>query len=271
MDRAIKDTQDWSDTHKRRASALGQDLNKLCREMVETVLAEEETPDQIEQNAEAIAPELAHALMTLAKNSEEENEDTVLLLDTPPDEFKNVKALIENHVIKTLKNVKVNNATIEQVLRRLEIVGSDKIGVIEGRIANGKVKPQNVIVVTSMTNLKRGIFDNFRTSEHGEAFITALNHDYVKNPPGSYYYPYLEAVFFAVTRAINNDKSNLWECYKKIPNINGLTEENFVELLFTQDAMQRRRFCLDLAPDAKKFTDDLQKTYERIEEFLRKA
>ena len=139
---------------------------------------------------------------------------------------------------------------------------------------------KNVVILTSTSSLSD--FDEFDNS-----FITALDFSLLEVPEGfeldSYYYPYTEAAFFALIRAIGTfdfketDESaieeyseRLWKWYQRIPNLKKLTKTAFIETVFEGGKTPKHTVILKLIiPDAVRF--DPRDVYTLVKEFLIKA
>jgi len=260
-----------------------------------------QSAEEIEQNAERITPLLVSTLMEWVgrrarkieanPSGEEEKEELVLILDMPPDEIGRAKTLIEERVIKPLMRVSGNNGTIAAALKHLSVCGRGKIPVVRQRIGNKTLRPRNVIVVTSQSSMA-----NFDKDGFEQSFVTALALPDLKAKnsvtPESYYYPYLEATFFAVIRALGafdlkesedgeksellkKYKKRLWRWYRQIPNARQLTEYQLKKLCFEKDGTggPKKHVVIELIiPDAENFDHNtLQSLYEKIERFIRNA
>ena len=239
-------------------SGAGQILNNLRK---------------IERNAEKLAQPLRNALMALAASAprledvkEEKREERVLLLDMPEGQAEKIKGLIEEHIIKPLTTIdQYGDETLRSNIKNLSIYGRDKIGVVRGRISAGALKSENVIVVTSESGYRS---DFEHSKEFAKSFITAMS-DIAEE---DVYYPYLEAVFFAIMRALGTSERDLIKIYEQIPNVEPRDEEALKKMCFDDEGKPKNYVILKLLPKPVKFdTKDLERTYERIEEFLRKA
>ena len=234
--------------------------------------------EDITRNAKRVVPHLTHALMRGVTRAEEGK--IAILLDMPPVESANVKAMIKKCIIKPLKRMNKNNEDIEEILENLIVYDRYNMNVLKDRMDRGVIKGKNVIIMTSKD--RKDAFDDF-----GGAYINALNFssiDTLTKMEGSYYYPYLETTFFAVIRALGaNDlgtsekqvkkyRERLWRWYKEIPNVAPLTYEQLMGKCFHENGSVQRSVTLDLIPNATVFSySELRKIYERIEEFITKA
>lgn len=227
----------------------------------------------IEQNAEIMARPLVSGIMAWAqgaaagvKSREERKEDRAIILDMPEGQAEEIKGLIERHIIKPLTAIEAcDDETIRANIKNLSIVGRDKIGVIRQRIAEGRLKGENIIIVTSEASYGANLSN---IAEFKSSFITALSNT---NEEGVYY-PYLEAAFFAIMRVLDPGGKSLLKIYEHIPNVESMDEEAMAKLCFDDDDRPNNLVVLKLLPKPVKFdTKELEKTYERIEEFLRKA
>ncbi|MFC1576448.1 hypothetical protein ACFL3J_02120 [Candidatus Omnitrophota bacterium] len=223
------------------------------------------------ENARKTTPLMRNALIAWAESARaEKTENLTLLLDTPPEEFGRVKAFIEDHVIKPLRQAKDANDVMRRNLEKLDIVGREKVGLLKERIAKNPEYSRTISVVTDKAKIDAGDFDNFTRS-----IITALDFSEVVKASEidkeSYYYPYLETAFFALIRMLDDyDGGTLWEHYEKIPNIKleGMTEEDLMEICFDDDN-PKRIVVLQLIPNITKF--DVDKLYPAEEKIIRRS
>ena len=241
--------------------------------------------DHIVRNLEEIIPLFVQALRSWTGRAEE-NEEMVLFLDMPSEQSDKVKSLIEEFVIKPLQRGSGDNAEVKDALSKLRIItrGRDNKGVkkLKMRVLgeNPRWKAENVVIMTSKSNL--GDFSDIKG-----AFITALDFSLLDAPQDfeaeSYYYPYVEATFFALIRAIGaldleggdeNSvevyKERLWEWYRQIPNVEELSRDEFLEKILDNGESPRETVILKLIiPDAVKF--DPRDVYEVVKEFIIRA
>lgn len=238
------------------------------------------TSEAIKENAKEIMPLLVRYLMKWAKNvykeegsKTQEKDSVVMLLDVPPEYFVRIKQLIKESVIDPLRRISGNNDDIKRILVNLEFADSQKIEVIKERIRNNTLRSRNVIVVTNELNQ-----DKFK--EFISSFITVLDSsDLVRmdGPNQETYYPYFEATFFALVRALDdivgeNIKHDTLAWYKKIPNAEILTEAEIMDRCFEKNGMAKRQVIIKLVPQAKPFNpEELREIYRAIEELIRKA
>jgi len=239
------------------------------------------TAEEIINNVDKIVPLVTNALRNWAEGKSEQDEEVVLLLDLPAPASDRIKKLIDDCVIKPLKRMQGNNGNMARVLKNLIIADSDDKAKIKARIEeSGRLKSENVIVLTSKTNIND--FEKFENS-----FITALDLsdlDEAKGfDPEAYYYPYVEAVFFTLVRAlgtideserskdelIKEYRTRLWGWYRQIPNVKEMTEEELIAMCI-ENGNPRKIVTLKLViPDAEKF--DPVDIYILTKEFITKA
>lgn len=235
------------------------------------------TSQQIEKNTEEIISRLVNTLVILMDERQIKGEKVVLLLDMPAAESQKVKDLINDHVIKPLQRINGNNGVLGGKLKDLVVADRNDIKNIKHRISLTKtLKDENVIILTNKSNL-----DNFK--EFKNSFITAIDLSRLNGSQGfdweSYYYPYVEAAFFAVLRTLaslardENEmkeyQGHLWKLYTKIPNVEKMNEKAFIDRYFDEDGSPEKIIILQLIPEAKKF--DINAIYRTIEEFIRNA
>ena len=222
------------------------------------------TKDRIKLNLADIMPHMRRGLIEISKEADLKNEDIVILLDMLPEQSEKVKALLEECIIKPLKRINGNNGAINEALKRIRFADRDDIGKVKGRILNSKtLKSKNVIIITNETRLDE--FTDFEESIITALDLTGLNQE-------SPYYPYIEATFFNLMRALGVDDNLLWACYNEIPNAEKIDEATLKGMCFDDEGHPRRIVILKLIDDAEPFNpDDLDEIYRFAEELIRKA
>jgi len=231
-----------------------------------------ETAEDVERNLAQIVPRLVNALMVWARNTETDNEEIALLLDMPPLQSQKIKEIINDFVIKPLKVINENNDDMIEILERLTVYDRDDIRNVRRKIfVTGKLKEENLVIVTNEAGLTK--FSDFEN-----ASITALGFtedDFLGDfDEDSYYYPYVETVFFAVLRKMGCKEEALWYWYQRIPNIDvsNMTEEALRSVCFDAEGNPRTTVVIRLLRRAGPFNHNtIEEIYARIEEFIRKA
>ena len=262
---------------------IQESIDDLISSAAEKIYPELDSSDEVIKNIEKIVPFFTRALRSWAGRVEE-SEEVVLFLDMPAEQSEKVKEFIEEMVIKPLQRESGDNVKTSDILRKLRIItrGNDNEGIrkLKMRVLGDKPrwKAENVVVLTSKSKLT-----DF--SEIKGAFVTALDFSLLEVPEGfnldEYYYPYVEAAFFALLRAIgtfdikdekslDDYKERMWQWYRQIPNIEKLTRAQFEELVFNSDNSPKEVVMLKLIiPDAVKFNP--QGVYEMVKEFIIRA
>ena len=173
---------------------------------------------------------------------------------------------------------------LDRTARNLNAIADrQKIDVIKRRITETKnLKPEDVIILTDKSHLV-----SFSHSVFGRSFITALRmpEGYIASfDKKTYYYPYLEAVFFALIRVIAYEseksyaqyKELIWKWYRQIPNIERIDKDRLVRMCLEDDGFGEpaRLLILQLIiPDASELSteEDIRQLYERERELLLRA
>ncbi len=214
--------------------------------------------ERILQNAREVIPRLVHSMMKISEriSAKDKDEKIVLLLDmdlTDRDEKKIGKEI--ERLIRLLTDVENNNGDLKTFLANLEIRRAKGKDLLNKK---GNVKDENVIVVTSKSNL------TYFKSIEDKAVIAAIDDE---NFPESAYFPLLEVVLFAIGKYMEWDEDTLREHYGNIPNAAPI--EDVDSKLFKRDM---RNVVIKLIPDATEFnTRELVDMMERIRDILSKA
>jgi phosphotransferase system HPr-like phosphotransfer protein len=270
MEEYLQDEIVLEGVEKDRPSYYEGKVSKLLESMYKKLT----TPQEIQDNVKKMTPVLTQVFIEWTRK------ETVLALDTDLGYADEVRELFQKYIIDTLTQIHGNNDDINVLLKNLTIIDGKGENLAK-RIAamtdpkRGKIKKENVIMITTEDNLKNcGAFKE-------KAFITAVQDSSLSgNKKKRFdYYPFVEITFFAVLRSLtyNEDEilkyqKRLWKWYRQIPNIEKL---DFIQLLGTcleVDDTPRRTVILKLVPNAEKIEhEELEDLYRQIQEFIRKA
>ncbi|MFH1395679.1 MAG: class I SAM-dependent methyltransferase [Candidatus Omnitrophota bacterium] len=209
--------------------------------------------ERIIRNVEEIVPRLVQGMIDTAEEAFQKKEKVILYLDEAfsQNNEEEVSGAIED-VINLLTNIKNNNKSLFEFLNgKLEVRCGTKE---EFKSKKGKVKSENIIVVTTKANYEAGYFSTI----DGNGIIAAIDD---KDLPQKAYCPLVETVFFAIGKYLigkdlNWNEEKLCEWYEKIPNVTLIKDLSKAEYadLFNGNA---KSIIVRLIPNAVEFkTDD---------------
>jgi PAS domain S-box-containing protein/diguanylate cyclase (GGDEF)-like protein len=240
-----------------------------------------EKEDVIKNAAESVLL-LKQGVITFAGRADSMEEEAFIVLDIPADQSDRIKAGIEDNLIKPLERILSPDNVFARRIRGLRIVNGARMDFVREKVKRGELKPENVIVVTSAAGQKDlGVLS--------ESFVTALDTTLLGTVEGfdmeNYYYPYLETLLFSVIRAVGAHdyksapeeardayRQRLWNWYSRIPNVEELDRDSFMEKCFDRRTglSAKRTVIFDLIiPEAVVF--DPIEVYKAIREFIIKA
>ncbi|MFH1846361.1 MAG: carbamoyltransferase C-terminal domain-containing protein [Candidatus Omnitrophota bacterium] len=220
--------------------------------------------DRIIKNAqEKIIPQLVQTLIAASENIAKKtpNQKAAILIDTELAEvgFRDVKKEIEK-MIKLLANIEGNNEYLRSFLKNLEIVVGKGKDLIKKK---GKVKDENVIVVTTKENMQY-----FDEALYGKAVIAAIDR---KDFPKTAYLPLLEVTLFAIGKYLGWNENKIKQHYMNIPNTIPLEMMESANINDLFDA-NKRTFIIKLIPNAIAFEkNELVEMMMNIRKSLRNA
>ncbi|MFH1791151.1 MAG: HAD-IA family hydrolase, partial [Candidatus Omnitrophota bacterium] len=250
------------------------------------------TAPEIARNAGNIADLFVNALIAWGRGGDRKKEELALLLDMPAAQSQKIRDMIEECVIKPIRRIHGNgNGALSQLLGNLTIYDKNDIEKLRDRVTRGGgIRSENIIVVTSSSPSQESIDVRFEGFENSQ--ITALDLSMLEAEAAnrrfdweSYYYPYMEAVFFALLRALGSldtaknpgllkeYQKDLWEWYHKIPNVQVLDRDKFISEFFDPDKSYKRIAALKLVIPAAAALNaqDVESLYRNIEILIRKA
>ncbi|MFH1846626.1 MAG: tetratricopeptide repeat protein [Candidatus Omnitrophota bacterium] len=213
------------------------------------------------QNMEFVAPRLVQALMNAAEK--DKTGKVVLLVDEELNGLCSEKAEREmKRLIGFLENIKNNNDELKMFLEDLEIRSGRGKELLK---KTGKIKPENVILITKKTSVDQGYF----SSLENKAIIAEID----DSTPFSkrIYLPIVEVALFAMGKYLNWDQAMLKEHYANIPNAVKINDLNIDEndRLFNP---RMKNFVIRIIPDAAKFSsEELVEIIQRLKHILSKA
>jgi len=229
-------------------------LQKENNNIVEKSLKSVWSAKRIEKNTKEIAPCLVQGLIDVAESVAEKNEKAILYFDEELTKRGGKELLnAKKDLLRVLIHIEDNNEELFLFLKdKLEIRSGSREEFIKKK---GKVKPENIIVVTNETNFEDGYF----SSIEGSGIITAINDTGFSEEA---YFPLVGATLFAIGKYLKWDEKTLRKFYKKIPNaisITDLSNEEYANL-FGKDS---KSMIINLIPEATEF--DVNEHVEIIE------
>jgi PAS domain S-box-containing protein/diguanylate cyclase (GGDEF)-like protein len=236
----------------------------------------------IVKNAGEVVLLLKNALEIFAKRVEEKGEEAFLVLDIPDDQCARIRGFIEGNVVRPLEQLSSSDKDLSRKMKGLRVVSGRKMDFVRKKVKEGTLDPENVVVITSRGRIEA-------LGELKESFVTALDPSLLGVPEGfdpeAYYYPYLESALFALMRALGaydydilpeenraEYRALLWRWYSRIPNVEKLEKQDFLERCFDVGAgyQVKKTVILKLIiPDAVKV--DPKEIYRAIKEFITRA
>ncbi|MBF0252222.1 MAG: hypothetical protein HQL29_00245 [Candidatus Omnitrophica bacterium] len=240
------------------------------------------TNEIIEQNLKDITELFLHILREFGAAKRENKEEITLLLDVPDDVAENVRIMIEKYIITSLKNLSENNsAFLSGIFDNITICGIDKINTIKGRLINGRLKPENVIIVSGKYDIEfiKNKFKDMPDPDTFDSFFVTLfemdgeYEDLVKKS----YCPYFEIVFFALLRTLIVQKDLLgyedvlWQWYNRIPFAEKIKRDKLMDMCLTPDHKNPKNHILLklVIPDAVEL--DINSIYTALSNYITQA
>ncbi|MGB2630889.1 MAG: hypothetical protein WBD17_06675, partial [Candidatus Omnitrophota bacterium] len=223
---------------------------------------------------EKVVDRLAQVMIDLAESAEEagreEKEKIVLALDLELGE-KDVSKLFAE-LAKILPHIKKNNDELSLFLNNLEIIPgkgkslADRVEGISSEGGKGKVRPENIIVVTTGANAA------FYKDMDSSTVVGVDN----KTFPAEAYMPLLEIMLFAITKHLASARpgeceDELLKYYKLIPNVilaSHLMNDEYEDLFINKDA---KVFIIRLIPDAVPLSGEIEELRESLMVALKRA
>jgi|GEM_PF-1243387 len=218
---------------------------------------------KIEKNAKDIAPCFVQGAIDAAECVSEKDEKAMLYIDevfTETGENDLSKAM--KGFLRVLIHIEGNNDELSLFFKnKLEIRSGSKEEFVSKK---GKIKPENIIVVTNKDNFESGCFSSIA----GSGIITAIDDAGFSE---KVYSPLLGAALFAIGKYLEWDEETLSKFYEKIPNavsIEDLSDEEYASL-FGKDS---KTMIINLIPGAAEFeTEEHVKIIECVRDILSKA